>query len=134
MGYNHVDKIHEDVQKLADENDILVKNLSEDYESDVNDWCRMRILYERCRQLDYEVSVCANFIHFEFEMEDEKDIFLIKKYQKQYLEIINFTLDRFITITRTWKFKDYRCRDWLKRAESILLDIKEFYFPFEGQQ
>ena len=29
MGYNHVDKIHEDVQKLADENDILVKNLSE---------------------------------------------------------------------------------------------------------
>ena len=78
--------------------------------------------------------MCANFIHFEFEMEDEKDIFLIKKYQKQYLEIINFTLDRFITITRTWKFKDYRCRDWLKRAESILLDIKEFYFPFEGQQ
>ena len=127
MKYDNVDEIVEEIGKIIDEGYTLVDRLGEEVDSSVNDWANMRVLIGRTQSVEYDAIVCFELVCLEYRMENEKDVFWIKKYQKNHLKKLNNDVERYITCIRTWKFEDYRCREWLKRMEDILLGIKEFY-------
>lgn len=127
MKYDNVKEIIEEIGKIIDECSALVRRLGEDVDSSVNDWAKMRVFSECAFYIRYRVEVCADLLWVEGRMENEKDVFWIKKIQKEHLESLNEEIESFIFRIRTWKFEDYRCRDWLKKMEDILLGIKEFY-------
>lgn len=127
MKYDNVNEMSKEICKSIDECITLVNRLTEDVDASSNDWANMRVLRKRTELVHYDVIVCFDLVCLVYQMENEKDVFSVKKCQKYHLENLNGEIERYIRDIRTWKFEDYRCRDWLKRMEDILLGIKEFF-------
>ena len=120
-------KISMGARDLSNEAWTLIKSLSNDNESDVNDWCKMyrvELMKEDFMHLaDFLIELNLMF----YGMENEKDKFVVQKVNYKYAERVKESLNSLIKIGRTWKFSDYRCIDWIKRMGDSLGEFKQFF-------
>lgn len=86
-----------------------------------------RILDRVTESLSYKMSLIIDFQSLAFEIESEKDKFLVQKIERKHFNELIDGFDRVIKIGRIWKFEDYRCIDWIKRLVELLEKMKEFF-------
>lgn len=122
-------EMNKNIIDLRDDAYKLCRSLSEDYDADTNDWCKMWRFEEK---LDAIIS--KMFLYMKFEcmpnsIENEKDKFEAQKFVRQFfqseIESMSEDFDVFIDISRNWKMRDYRCQNFQRRMEETFLEFQE---------
>ena len=117
--------MYDDVWKLRNDADKLADLLRDDYESDINDWCRMAKIGEILSGLMDSIISCQDWDLFLYKMESDKDKFEVQKMIKYQMEKLYRHVERPINIARIWKMKDYRCINFQNRMEALFVRIQE---------
>ena len=132
-----VNEVLEEIDKFLDEGIKLQDALNEDYEADVNDYIKMVQMIERVYFFKQAIFSTADFYFLlhKVEYQSEKD-----KFEAQKIIVLNFKgfIDNIASIIeagRLWKYKDYRCIDWIKRLTEFMVEIKDGFeemFQIQG--
>ncbi len=132
-----VNEVLEEISKFLEESEKLLDSLEEDYETDEGDWDNMLRMREKLFCISSEVLSITDFyilLHY-VEYQSEKD-----KFEAQKIIVRNFkkfidSIDVMINVGRLWKYKDYRCIDWIKRLTEFMVEIKDGFeemFQMQG--
>lgn len=127
MAYENVREIQNDIDNLCSEAEKLIDSLGDDPDSDTNDWTKMQRVWEKIGFLEYRIEVVSDFIVLIYDIENEKEKFKVQKTAQYHYKDFEKTLGRILEICRLWKFRDYRCIDWIKRLSETIVDIKKYY-------
>jgi len=133
MAFKKVGEILHMINKFVDESDSLIEALLNDYEMDIDDWAKMRVIRERLVWgIWYMVDSYSRIQDLSYRIENEKDRFETQKMAKKYGDDIKSGIDATIELLGTiFKFKDYRCIDFQKRLKKFICNIKVFFWNEE---
>ncbi len=127
MDFNKVTELLDDLAKLTDDCFKIIDNLNDEYDSDINDWCKMSRMNEKLRCLRTKMFIVTDLYILSRDMENEKDRFEVQKMAQYHEEKLDEELESLIEIGRVWKLRDYRCIDWAKRLVELSTRIKDFF-------
>lgn len=122
-----------DIEKLYDDASTLERSLADDYDSDINDWCKMLRFMDRLHGFKKEVFAYLDFNSLIASMENEKDRFLVQKTAQFHTDTFKGTIDVFIDISRNWKMRDYRCQNYQRRMETFFLELQQIVSAIHQQ-
>lgn len=117
--------IIEQLDKFRSELYELYDNMANDYEADINDVSNMYRIGDRLTSFRYQILVYMDFRLLIAEIDNQKDRFTVQKKAQFHLEHFKEEVDSLISISRTWRFTDYRCKAYQSRMEKIFLELQE---------
>lgn len=107
------------------EMDDLMDIMVNDVEVSGDDYRRIARISDRMLILEDQVGLCYNGTILIKRMETEKDRFEVQKFMALIEKNLDNKLESMIKVGRTWKFKDYKCIDLIKRLTEFLVETKE---------
>lgn len=120
-------KMLEDLKNLQKECTSLVDSLRENLDPDINDWCNMSRIVEKQHELTYRIRVYKDLYIAILIIENDKDRFEIQKMAQKHFDGTKEYIETLIKIGRTWRFKDYRCRGFMRRLVDFLVEAEALF-------
>lgn len=113
--------------KFRDEISDLLEVMEKDIEVSADDFYNMLRILDKVCDLAMHFFLWHDVTDIENVMETEKDRFEIQKFSMKCKKEIDEKLEKIIKMGRTWKFKDYRCIDVIKRLTEFTVEAKEAF-------
>ena len=132
----YIDDILELIKDLAKHNLLIANSLATDEDSDVNDWCRLCRLGDMLVALHHLIlaeKLFGNALYGEMEKmktseEDSKWTFPVEKAFNDFAKNILFNdLEQILNFSRSWKFKDYRARNFQNELRQKMEKVRDEY-------
>lgn len=127
MEYTNVRDIMDDLNELEDEAFALIDSLGSDNDADLNDWRKISVMCERTVLLKDLISCVADLYLLIGKMESDKDRFEVQKIGQYHFERFNQVVESLLHVGRVWKYRDYRCIDWIKRFTALVEGVEAFF-------
>lgn len=132
--YKQYDNLEEKGKELINEGktlvDLMLNEINradlENLLSYVNDWQGGSLALEKLKYMRIQITFFTILKEQVYNMENEKDRFVLQKTLKELVPPIHNNLDKGIEFLRMRKFGDYRCIDWTKQIISLALEMKQF--------
>lgn len=122
-------KIIANLDKLFNECGALIDSLADNRDksdADINDLCSMYRIWEKQSHVRYKILVFVAFVMLVQKVQHKKDRSEVQKMARTHMDDIEKYIDKQIEIGETWKFEDYRCRDFMLRWVYFLMEVEKF--------
>ena len=93
MDFNKVNELLDDLGELRDDGFKITDKLTDEYDADINDWCKMSRMNEKLRCLRTKMYIVTDLYILSRDMENEKDKFEVQKMAQYHEKELNEELE-----------------------------------------
>lgn len=125
----HFQEVIAYLDKLFSECGLLIDSLADNRDKsneDINDLCNMYRIWEKQSLVRYKILVFVAFTMLLRRMEHKEDRSEVQKMAQTHIKDLEDYIEKQIEIGETWKFENYRCRDYMQRWVDFLVEVDRF--------
>lgn len=126
---DHFQEIIEYLDKMFNECGSLIDSLARNpnkSNEDINDLCNMYRIWEKQSHVRYKILVFVAFAMLLYKIENKNDRSEVQKMAKTHIVDLEKYVEKQIEIGKTWKYENYRCRDYMQRWVDFLDEVDKF--------
>lgn len=126
---DHFQEIIEYLDKMFNECGSIIDSLANNPDksnSDINDLCNMYRIWEKQSHVRYKILVVVAFAMLLHKIQHKEDRSEIQKMARTHIKDLDNYIEKQIEIGETWKFENFRCRDYMLRWIDFLVEVDKF--------